>query len=510
MKKIGSRKLATVIALGLVLSVCGSKAWAAETYGIHATGNQCVKVTGKQAALNVSAKGNACGILVTGAGSQVLATDYTAMTVKGGTGKNIMARGIIAEQGGTANVAMKGSLIVDGHTGTGNKGSVDAICADGAGSEITITGLTDIVGKSQQDTSAIGALHGAKVKVQAKGAINVIAVEGFAAAVYGQYAGSETTVTGITNIKVTGGKSAAGVESTDRGTTVVKLRGDVRVSSGGAADAIIAGKFFNKKRKDDPSTTTLIGLGKKPSVISALGRTHTALLFLDNGGTINIENIKGTETLAGNTGFAIAAAEEGGTVNMTKSSLTGNVGYNADAAVAGKTNVLNINIDSASSLQGAVRVTNNDSSKGAVINISNGGTWKITDTSTLNTLQNNGKVVFAPHSSFTELKVQSVVGSGIYVINTNLAKQAGDTIAIDTGNNSVVNIKVANDPVYATQNWQSVARGSHKILTLQNGRLEVKGVPTDIGKYRVTPNIVKNSNNSWSINGVKRVKVPQK
>ena len=404
-------------------------------------------------------------------------------------------------------MAMNGSLNVICTTATGTENYADGICADGAGSEITITGLTDMVAKGQQNASAIGALSGAKVTVEGSGAINVTAAEKVGSAIYGQYENSETKVTGITDINVNVGTNGSGIISTDMGAVLVKLQGNINVVAGQSAKAIVVGDFSsaNKYKKDDPSTTTVIGIGTTPSTISAQGGTFSALLFLDNGGTINVENISGTEALTNENAFAIAAGEEGGTVNMTKTALGGNVIYDASNSVAGKANNLNVNIDAASLLIGQAKVKNNDSSKDAKININNAGWWTVTDNSAVSTLENNGIVELQPISGgYANLQAAVLKGNGNYRINTDLANNTGNTITVGNGNNAVVNLQVAYDPVYKTLDWNSITGNNYQVLTMNNGSLEVNSAPTDYGAYRFTPAIVNNGNNTWNINGFKR------
>ena len=499
MKKERKNQLAKIIVLGLVLASWTGSAWAAEVIGVDANGTS---ETVNQPISVVNSSGRATGLYAHKGG--VISTDGDGLTSISSLAGNDLARGIIAETGGAINIAMNGSLTVKLDPASTISNGADGICADGAGAGIVISGLTDLAATSKSHASAIGALNGGKVKVETSGTIDVTATEEVGAAIYGQYKDSAVTVTGLKDIKVRAGTFGIGVQATDRGTALVELSGNMDIVAEQSARAIIAGSFSasNKYKDDYPSITTVIGVGTNPSTISAQGGTYSALLYLDNGGTINVENIMGAEDVDDSTAFAIAAAEEGGIVNMVKTSLSGNVEFDATDSVAGATNELNINIDEDSLLAGATKVINDDSSKNAAININNQGVWGITDNSTLGTLTNNGQVTFVDTKSTPlVLKADTLAGSGLYIINTDLANQSGDTIVAGTSKNANIKIQVISDPVYYTKDWNSVAQKGYQVLSISSGSASVEGEPMDIGAYRVTPNVVSNGTTGWDING---------
>ena len=464
-------------------------------------------------------------------GNQITVQGLTMLKVTGGK----YAGGIGSYDGGLVTVSAQGAEVIakapgadgvasaiygldkDAQTMVSGIESVTAIgvkWAEGIdgrdGGYVKVSDVKNIKVESNTEATGICAVNGGHAEVS--GAQTTLNVKS-AAIAYGILStetntqlqkNSAVTVTGLKDIKVKGGTFAIGVQATDRGTALVELNGDMDIAADQSARAIVAGSFSasNKYKDDYPSTTTVIGVGTNPSTISAKGGTYSALLYLDNGGTINVENIIGSEDLDNTTAFAVAAAEEGGIVNMTKTNLAGNVNFDAADSIPGVTNELNINIDKDSFLVGGAKVINDDGSKNAAININNQGIWGITDNSTLGTLTNNGKVTFVDTKSTPlVLKADTLAGSGFYCINTDLANQSGDTIVAGTSNNAHIKIQVISDPVYDSQDWNSVAQRGYQVLSISSGSTNVEGAPLDIGAYRVTPNVISNGTTSWNISG---------
>jgi hypothetical protein len=439
-----------------------------DAYGAVATAGGSLSMTGSQ----LSAIGNGSGgIAVSGAGSNVSATDASIATRGGfdsgtGSGAYGVYNGAYGAEtsGGTASltdtdVATFGSQAFAVLTSTGGTTIISggSITTSGAGAGGVVTsggGSTTLdnvaVSTSGQDAHALvvtgsgsrASLGGTDTfATSGDGAIGLYVNQGGALT-----ATSSATITTAGNASPTTRLGAYGIDADGAGSAIKLASATIMTSgagatglfasdaasSGSAGSIAISGPLNIKTTSDAAAAVALQGNGA--SILATGGGTIAsagdAIEFLGGAGqTATFDNFD----IANQSGDLIFADPSTSTVNFNNTVANAGANNLLDAA-GGSVVTLNAN---ASTLTGAIAT---DPASTTTVNLTNGSVWNVTRSSVVSNLAiANSTVVFAPPGSgvaFKTLTLGNYTGTGAgLTMNATLAGagSAADEIVINGG-----------------------------------------------------------------------------
>ena len=257
--------------------------------------------------------------------------------------------------------------------------------------------------------------------------------------------------------------------------------GTASIAQAGPSGAALAdgtyGLSLYSEQANDYDRTDWAGKFKKIfNIIVTNGSVDKMVLVsTDAADALTVDGSAGIVTLTSKTYNQELTATNNGTYK---------IGANEDTIFNGKVTLINSSLDN----QGRITINNilNAQGDADLGNVILNGSIDMTDA--------NGK------GSFNKVTINEFNGNGNFIINTDLANNAGDTIAIGTANNATANLQIAYDPYFDTTTKNATLPGSYKVLTVGSGQMSaVNALTTDWGAIRFTPTIINNGDNTYNI-----------
>ncbi|MDU0339157.1 autotransporter family protein [Bosea rubneri] len=412
---------------------------------------------------------NADGLVASGIGSTVTATDTTVTLLTSGYAAIAGSGGFISTSGVSFVSPSSGVTALGNGTVTMINGSVTnsgvnsgAVVASGAAATITATGTA--ISGTAAGTRGVLAVNGGRVTLSSASVTSTgggTAVQAFSV---GQVTLNNSTVTADNGnaLHATAGPNVLiAANGTSITTTGAGAHGAL-VQSGAAVDIAAGSTITTNGAGSHAVLISNASLTISDSTLAALGAGSDALR--SSAGTINVPIAR--STLRAAQGAAIAAL--GGTLNAT---LTGSSVVGGPLALQALNNsTLNLSAD-ASTLTGTAATAAGSTSN---VTLQNGSTWNVTGNSTLTNLTNgSGSLIQfgAPDGGVfkTVTTVNYVGGGGSVGLNTFLGADGSpsDLLVVNGGTASgASSLRVANT---TGPGELTVANGILVVQALNNG-----------------------------------------